>query len=377
MRVKVIVIGGGYAGLATVIELRHSLPEAKIHVIDPRENHLKITHLHQTLRYPLSDYQIPFAVLAKRFAFVHHRTALHFTANDLSVWQWNKAIPLPDGEMTFDYLVIATGAKPHQWIYGANRNGCVYGLDHFTRQEGQAVLNPFLTNTENGECVVSIVGGGATSLQFLFEIYTLLRDSGIRHRLRLIYRGDQILSKLPKQFHTYVNKCLRKAGVECLPHTEYQFQNEGQIYLKDLKTRQSYGLFSGLTLLFPGVVPNPWQLCANRYGQVIIDRVSLSNVFAAGDCSHFTSSGLNSLTAQAAVRKGKQVACNIKRLQQNRLPYIYSYRELGYFISLGPRDGIGWMILKNNVISGFPAFAVKEMVEAQYDLLTEGLDLYL
>ncbi len=373
---KIIVIGGGYAGLATVIELRHILPETEIHVVDHRENHLKLTHLHQTLRHPLSDYQLPFAALARRFNFFHHCTTLHFTAENLSTWQWYKTIPLPDGEMTFDYLVIATGAKPHQLVYNANTNGRVYDLNHFLYQEGQAILNHFLKRTENGDRVISIVGGGATSLQFLFELYDLLSNSGIRHRLRLIYRSDQILFNLPKQFHTYIDKRLRQAGIECLPHTEYQFQDKNKIHLKDLKSGRFYQLFSGLTLLFPGVAPSPWQLWVNRYGQVIIDNVSLPNVFAAGDCAHFASSGLNRLTAQAAVRKGKQVAYNIKRLQQKRLPYIYAYRELGYFIDLGPRDGIGWMIIDNNVIRGFPAFAVKEMVETQYNLLTEGIDLY-
>jgi NADH dehydrogenase len=224
--------------------------------------------------------------------------------------------------------------------------------------------------------VISVVGGGATGLQFLFELYDLLNNRDIRHRLRLIYRSDHILANLPKPFHTYIDKRLQQAKIKCIPHTEFQCQDKDKIYLRDLKSDQSYELLSELTLLFPGVAPNPWQLQANRYGQVVIDKVSLPHVFAAGDCAHFASSGLNRLTAQAAVRKGKQVAHNIKRLQQNRLPYIYAYRELGYFISLGLRDGIGWIIVKNNIIRGLPAFAVKEMIETQYSLLTEGVDLY-
>jgi len=373
---KVIVIGGGYAGLATVIELRHALPKTEIHVVDPRENHLKATLLHQALHHPLSDYQIPFTTLAKRFNFVHHCTALHFTAEDLNTWQWNKRIPLPDGDMSFDYLVIATGAKPRPLVYDISLNGCVYDLNYFRHQDGEAIIKPFLKRTMNGEWVISLVGGGATGLQFLFELHDLLSNGGIRHRLRLLYRSDQILPNLPKPFHTYIDKRLRHAEIECIPHTEFQFQDKDKIHLRDLKLNQSYALRSELTLLFPGIVPNPWQLQANRYGQVIIDKVSLPHVFAAGDCAHFVSSGLNRLTAQAAVRKGKQVAHNIKRLQQDRLPYIYAYRELGYFISLGPRDGIGWIMVKNNIIRGLPAFAVKEMIETQYSLLTEGVDLY-
>jgi len=46
-------------------------------------------------------------------------------------------------------------------------------------------------------------------------------------------------------------------------------------------------------------------------------------------------------------------------------------------VSLGPEDAVGWLAVENNVVTGVPALAIKEIVEAQYDLLLSGVDTYL
>jgi NADH dehydrogenase len=50
---------------------------------------------------------------------------------------------------------------------------------------------------------------------------------------------------------------------------------------------------------------------------------------------------------------------------------------MGYLISLGPKDAIGWVGLRCNVVAGYPAMVLKELVEAQYDLLLTGTDTYI
>jgi NADH dehydrogenase len=369
---RVVVIGGGYAGLATVITLRQTLPDVEIHLVDPREQHLKITHLHQTLQRPLSDFCTPFAGLAQKFDFTHHRFALPFANKDLEDWQWHKTLPLPDGDLPFDYLVIATGARPRRLPAG----GPVYNQEDFWHQEGQEIVQDFLARTENRERHITVVGAGATGLQFLFELDYLLTSRRVPYQLRLIHKGEQILPSLPGGFHDTVYKRLRSAGIDYRPHTRYLSQHGEEIRLQNTRTGESYTLPSRLTLLFPGVHPHPQPLQANRYGRVVAGGHTLPHIFTAGDCSHFSSRGLNTLTAQAAVRKGRQIAANIKRIRQGRLPYLYAYAELGYFVSLGPWDGIGWMFFKSNLITGIPAFVIKETIEAQYDLFVEGVDLY-
>ena len=84
------------------------------------------------------------------------------------------------------------------------------------------------------------------------------------------------------------------------------------------------------------------------------------------------------MTSQSALRKGKTAAKNIL-LKAGFLKFClpYMHHDIGYLLSLGPNDGVGWIGNKNNIVSGLPAFIAKEAIEAQYDLLLSGVDTYV
>ena len=74
-----------------------------------------------------------------------------------------------------------------------------------------------------------------------------------------------------------------------------------------------------------------------------------ANALAAGDCARYAARGLDAMTAQAAVRKGKHVAANISRIERGRAPIAYGYQELGYVVSLGRFDSVGWLLVREPV----------------------------
>jgi NADH dehydrogenase len=53
------------------------------------------------------------------------------------------------------------------------------------------------------------------------------------------------------------------------------------------------------------------------------------------------------------------------------------HHDIGYVVSLGSSDAVGWLALEHNVVTGIAAYVIKEIVEAQYDLLLTGIDTYL
>ena len=84
------------------------------------------------------------------------------------------------------------------------------------------------------------------------------------------------------------------------------------------------------------------------------------------------------MTAQSAVRKGILAARNMLRHSGSlKLLEPYLHRDLGYVVSLGPADAVGWLASEGNVVTGMPALMIKEVVEAQYDLLLEGINSYM
>ena len=373
-RIKIVIIGGGYAGMAALTALTSYTKNLDITVVDPREKHLKITHLHETFRYPLSDLLVPFANLATRFNFRHLQAKLSFDEDLLQQWHKDKFVVINNEVVAFDYLLIASsgGDGAHEPIEN------VLSLPDFITSAGSDLLTEKCfksTNTE--EHSVSVVGGGATGIQFLFEIKQFLRRKKIKANLRLIHSGNQVLEQFPEGFGNHVQSRMRDLDIEFYPNTYFCGQQENKLLLQKKKTKEHFELPSSLSLLFLGKkAANLYEV--NAFGQLLIDQKPLGNIFVAGDCSHYNSLGSNSLSAQSAVRKGKLVARNILRHSSViKLLEPYLHRELGYVVSLGHADAVGWLAAEGNVITGLPALAIKEIVESQYDLLLQGIDTYL
>ena len=370
---RVVVVGGGYAGLACLIELSKRDKSLELHLLDADADHCKVTNLHKTFQHPLEKFTVSYAELAEKFHFTFHQHRLDFSEQDLARWQQQQKLPLSQAELPFDWLVVATGAAPIQ-LHAVPDS---FGQNELRRGEGAALLDN-LQETEAAEPLqLSLVGGGATGVQVLFELHQQLRRKRIPNKLRLIDQNQRLVPNLPEGVHKYIAKKLRRAGIDYLPGTNYLGQTEAQIQLTDLATKQEFSLPSQQTLLFPGVAAAPFTLETNAYGQVMSSGGTLENILSAGDCSTFDSSGLNSLTAQAAVRKGKLVARNIVRLSGGEKPQAYRYQEKGHLVSLGALDAIGWIALRCNLVKGFPASVIKDGLETQYDLFLNGVDTYL
>jgi NADH:quinone reductase (non-electrogenic) len=373
-RLKVVIVGGGYAGIAALTALKHYMPDIDITIIDPKAQHLKITHLHETFRYPLSDLLVPFADLEAGFGCRHVRAALTFNEDTVRQWQTEKCLVVNEEVLTFDYLILAVGSASR----GFDSQEYVLNLQDFTDAAGSALLARYLTGeNDKSEQTLSVVGGGATGIQFLFEIQQFLCRQKIRCKIRLINSCEQVLTQFPDGFDTYVQSRMRDLGIDYYPNTYYLGQQAGKILLKNKQTGEQFALSSDVSLLFLGKKQEN-LFAANAVGQLVVDRKPLDRIYVAGDCAYYNAFGSNALTAQSAVRKGKLVARNILR-HSGRLKILepYLHRDIGYVVSLGSADAVGWLVAEGNIVTGLPALTIKEIVETQYDLLLMGIDTYI
>lgn len=371
-QLKIVIVGGGYAGIAAMVTLYRYMPGAEITLIDPKAEHLKITHVHETFRYPLTDFQVPLSVLVQRFGFRHIQNTLNITADRLIYWQKTKCIQVNEQTLPFDYLLITTGGNTNRNNFGEQ----VLELDDFSGMAGSALLSPYLSASSDADTFISIVGGGATGIQFLFEITDFLRRMRSTCRLRLIDSGEHVLRQFPAGFSQYVQTRMQEESIEFHPSSHFIGQQENQLLLKHKITGQRVVLPSMLSLVFSG--KQAGILKTNAFGQVTVSQDILANIFAAGDCAHYQSVGSNAMTAQSAVRKGKLAARNLLRhsgIIKVMEPYLH--RDIGYVVSLGATDAAGWLAMESNIVTGMPALLIKEVVEAQYDLLLTGVDTYL
>lgn len=372
-RLKVVIIGGGYAGIAALTTLLHYAPDTEITIIDPNNQHLKITHLHETFRYPLTDLLIPFGDLENRFGCRHIAVSMRLDEEQLQTCQETKRLILNEEVLDFDYLLIASGCESRTIEHDAD----VLDLQDFTTSPGSELLAQFIHNHSQPEQSISVVGGGATGIQFLFEIKQFLSRTKSKTELRLIHSGEQVLEQFPGGFNAYVQSRMHDMNIDFYSNTYYRGQQSGKILLTEKQTEKQFELPSSMSILFLGKKQQK-LFSANAFGQILQNKKALQNIFAAGDCSCYQSIGSNTLTAQSAVRKGKLAARNILR-HSGFLGLLepYLHHELGYVVSLGPTDAVGWLGSESNLLTGISALAIKELVEVQYDLLLAGIDTYL
>ncbi|MGZ8188002.1 MAG: NAD(P)/FAD-dependent oxidoreductase [Methylosarcina sp.] len=370
---KLIIIGGGYAGLSALITLRKQAPDAEITLIDPRPYHLIITRLHETVHRPLDTIQVSYSLLAKRFDFIHKQQAIQFDEDLIRAWDSTKVIQLGEESLSFDYLLIATGSLPIQSVTEPD----VFDLNAISQQGFATILEQFIASADANEKTINIVGAGPTGIQFAFEMAHVLLACHVDYQLNLIEGGDKLLSPFPAALGRYVEKRLFEKRITVLKSQYYKGKQGREILLENSHSGDKSAHPSDLTLLLLGKKPE-LLLHANSSGQVVLNRKVLTHVFTAGDCSYYDDFGSNLMTSQSALRKGKAAAKNIL-LEAGILRFClpYMHQDIGYLLSLGPNDGVGWIGSKNAIVSGLLAFIAKEAIEAQYDLLLSGIDSYV
>lgn len=363
---RVAVLGGGYAGLATLASLRGHLPQAELYLFDPRSDHILRTRLHGRIGCPTLRIRWSLLRICRRLSCRYVQRAVDISPEALKRWQSEGVIALETMRFYFDYLVVATGSRP---VLPPTLAGALTPDDLADLDWGAYVQARLATVT--GPCWISVIGGGPSGIQLALEIDAWCKQQrGQSFRLRLVTVDSVVLPAFPKAMREYVEKKLVRAGIEVALQTQVKSWRDGQLELVQGTTGKAFSLPSPVVVACLGLRPHPMALTTDAFGQVVLEGQPQERIFAAGDCAHFAGEGSNAVSAQVAIRKGRHVAENIWRGLRGWPMKPYDYQEQGYFLSLGPADGAGWLGHKDNVLTGLPAFFVKEMLETLYDLGT-------
>lgn len=354
--------------MAALIALRDRCRRAEIVLVDPGSYHVNRTRLHERIRHPQARCRIPFGEITRRYRCRHVAAEVGLSQQALALCQANLEITFENHIETFDDLVITTGSCPLTFAALAE----TLTPDDLADLDWDGYARQRLDSQSHGKPWISVIGAGASGIQIVFELDAWRRQwkrsTGQSLGLRLVTADRVPLPSFPGPIREYAMAKMIDAGIECVTQTEVSGSRERSLKVRHRVTGKALNFPSDVTFACLGQRPNPLALRANAFGQVLDHGQVLRNIFAAGDCARYEGSGANTPSAQTATRKGQLVAKNIARSHLNLPLLSYRYQEQGYFISMGPGDGAGWLGQPENVVTGLPAFFIKETVETLYDL---------
>jgi NADH dehydrogenase len=369
----VLVLGGGFAGLSVCRELDD--PRVRITLVD-RQNH----HLFQPLLY-----QVATAGLAAPDIAQPLRHILHDQENVTTLMTEVRAIDgaarrveTADGILTYDYLVIALGARTgyfghNEWEKHAPG---LKTLDEATALRRQMLLAFERAETTRDEAererLLSfvIVGGGPTGVEMAGALAELARRVLVddfrridptRARVHLVEAAPRLLLMFSEQQSEYTKRRLERMGVTVHVNAPVKDVGEGFVIAGDQRMEASVILWaagvegSPVLKTIPGVP-------LDRGGRVqVAPDLSVpghEEMFAAGDLVALTDAkGVRVPgVAPAANQMGKHIARQIRADLEGKPRAPFVYNDKGSMATIGRSAAVAQV--KNLRINGWFAWVM-------------------
>ena len=386
---RVIIAGGGYAGITLAVTLANRMRESdgiEIVLIDPRP-----------FQQALSELDLVAAGTSRpQFAELWH--AAIFRDLPITVC-YDRLEAVHPAEQTVDLgprtnptacvqywrLVIATGAIA--WVPpvpGLEEHALTMWSveDAFVLQrrvERQFRRAASLTDAREREHALSftVVGGGATGIEIIGTIAAVLPKMIHRSgydpkelKLRLIEGRPDILYDLPAAQRTRARKRLERMGVELVCGQKLDRVDNGCAYLESGDCVEAETLvWCGGAHADPDAVN--WGFEFDHSGRLVVGTdlkvTGHDGVYAIGDVAAFRDPADNHvlpMLAQFAIREAEQAADNVLAEAHGGSASPFVPNMHGEFVSVGPGWGVGWMFGLN--ISGRPAIIMKRLTYVLY-----------
>jgi NADH:quinone reductase (non-electrogenic) len=347
----VVIVGSGFGGLEAARTLAHA--PVRVTVLD-RSNH----HLFQPLLYQVATASLSPADIASpiRRVLSRHSNTQVLLGTAKAIDTARNVVLLDDGEVTFDYLILAAGVS-HAYFGHPEWAALAPGLktlDDALRIRRQVLLAFEKAERQHDEAARQrlltfvIVGGGPTGVELagaLAEIarYSLsdeFRTIEPEHsRIVLIERGETILPTFPEPLRRAARDMLRRLGVEVLEGISVTGIEPGLVHC-DHDT-----LAAGTVLWAAGVAASPLgaslKAPLDRAGRVMVNPdLSVPGhpaIFVVGDLAMFAQPDGKPLpgVAPVAQQQGRHAARNIERLVRGLATRPFHYVDYGNMATIG------------------------------------------
>src|SRR5215831_8718339 len=341
---RVVIVGGGFGGLAAARALRNR--PVRVTLVDKRNYHLFRPMLYQVATGLLSADEISGPL---RSIFSHQDNMDVLLDEVTAINPEQRIVSLTRGELRYDFLILATGIQYNYFGHDEWRHFApgLESLDDadvirdkilraFERAEEMASIEQAGIEQVRRQLTFALVGGGTVGVEMastLAEMSHMALAHDFRHidptsaRILLYEAGPRILPTYPEHLSSKAQQHLESLGVEVYTNARVTHVDSEGIVVDGRQIQ------AGTVLWGAGVVASPagrWLKAeTDRSGKIIV-APDLSvpghpEVFAIGDTAHVVAQVRNLLgfksrtpmampgVAQPAIQEGKYVAGVIRR----------------------------------------------------------------
>jgi NADH:quinone reductase (non-electrogenic) len=368
---RIVIVGAGFAGLAVAGRLRRA--DADITLVDRQNHHLFQPLLYQVATAGLSPSDIAWPVRRLMRRQPNTRVLMgEVTGVDLA----RKVVMLGERPITYDWLVLATGATHG---YFGNDAWAAHAPGLKTLDDAIGIRRRLLLAFERAEMTsnpgeaarfltVAIIGGGPTGVELAGAVAELARRALARDfraidprrtRVVLAEAGPRLLAGFPEELSRYTARSLERLGVEvrlgrAVTHCDAAGLRIGEEAIRAGTVIWAAGVSASPPARWLGVEPD-------RAGRVPVDpdlrAPGCEDVWVIGDVALVRTPGDGVLPGIAPVAKqqGAYVARAIAaRIAGGPPPAPFRYRDRGLLATIGRKAAV--IAFGRLRISGWPAW---------------------
>jgi NADH dehydrogenase len=349
-RPRIVIVGGGFGGLYAAFGLRHA--DAEIVVID-RSNH----HLFQPLLYEVATAALagPDVATPIRKILARQKNTTVLLAEASGVDAERHVLILKDGEIPYDYLIVATGVT-HSYFGHEDWAAHAPGLK--TLADAHEIRRRILLAYEHAERETDIeqrqawlrfvvVGGGPTGVELAGAMADIARRTlapDFRNfdpreaEILLLEGGERILSTYPAGLAAKAVKQLERLGVRVRTSTQVTGVDADGVTIGTERIGARTVVWAAGVRASALLATLPCE--RDRAGRALVNPdlslPSRPDVFVIGDAAHVAGDGGQVPgVAPAAIQMGTQTAANLLRKLRGESTEPFRYKDKGSLATIG------------------------------------------
>ena len=360
-RVRVVIVGGGFAGVNAARALRHA--DADVLLIDRRNHHIFQPLLYQVATAVLSPAEIAAPIRQLEVKQRNLSVLLaEVTGVDVASSTIEASSPgLGNRKIAYDYLVVAAGARPSYFGHDEFAQFAP-GLKNLSDAEAirAKILSAFevaATTEDEGErarqMTFVLVGAGATGVELAASLAQMVKVT-LRGNFRsidpakasiiLLDAGKRVLPTFAESLSRRVTRRLTKLGVKVLTGVKVETVDAQGVVAGGNRIRSATVLWTAGVAASP--IPKMLGAQTDRAGRALVDPflkvVDAPGVYVVGDAASVVQNehpvpGV----AQAAIQQGRYVGRLIaKELKGRKVKRPFRYFDKGNMAVVGKNYAI-------------------------------------